>query len=292
VPNRPPEHNPSSGEATFKKNEADADPGHYRVETIQPSQIPQLPAKALETSKTRASIRSEARQIDALARPKPKRMIKNSPSKHITADPSQAQQRPEIVSLFQMARQYHRRDRMEQAIALYQQVLRAEPEHYDARFNLVAAYLQTAAYAKAYPIAAELFQQEPENQQVMLNLAIAHIGCGRFEKALALLDKAAEQPHAQMFEIAFHKAVVYRHLNQMESALSWYKQAEAMRPNDPGLLFNLAVAYDQNQQYEQAADYYIRFIEHDRQRDASKIQQIRQRIHTLKAYHAAQKAKE
>ena len=127
------------------------------------------------------------------------------------------------------------------------------------------------------------------NLQVMLNLAIAHIGCGRFREAIGLLDKAAGQPDAPLFEIALHKAVAYRQLNQLQDALTWYKRAEALRPDDPGLLFNLAVAYDQQRQYEAAIDYYLRYIERDGQGDALKTKKIRRRVRVLQAYQAQAK---
>jgi tetratricopeptide (TPR) repeat protein len=207
-------------------------------------------------------------------------------------DPTNEQHRLKIERLYQKARQYHRRDRLDQAIDLYQEVLKADPMHDKARFNLVAAYLQIEAYTKAYPMASELNIKDPNNQQVMLNLAIAHIGCGRPQEALALLNKAAGRPDAALFEIAFHKAVAFRQLNQIQDALNWYKRAEAMRPNDPGLLFNLAVAYDQQQQYEAAVDYYLKFIECDKEPDLLKTKKIRGRIRILQAYHAQEKVKE
>jgi Flp pilus assembly protein TadD len=180
---------------------------------------------------------------------------------------------------------------MNQAIALYQTVLKKDPKHAQARFNLVAAYLQTGAYTQAYPMAAELYAEDPGSQQVMLNLAIAHIGCGRYSKALALMDMAAKRPETPLFEVAFHKAVALGHLGRTEAALACYRQAETLRPDDPGLLFNMAVAYDQHQQYGDAVNYYFKYLAHVRQSDMVKIKEVRRRIRTLQAYGAEEKLK-
>jgi len=191
--------------------------------------------------------------------------------------------------LFQRACRLHRRHELDQAIALYRAVLKEKPDHTLARSNLVAAYLQTGAYRQAYPIAARLFSEDPANQQNMLNLAIAHIGCGRYRQALALLDKAAKMPDAPLFEITFHKAMALGHLGRTTSALACYRRAENMRPDDPDLLFNMALACDQQQQYGAAVNYYLRYLEHALNKDTAQIRQIRRRVRILQAYGAEEK---
>ncbi len=194
--------------------------------------------------------------------------------------------------LFQRACQFHSRKGLDQAIALYQTVIKKNPQHAQARFNLVAAYLQAGSYTQAYPLAAGLYAEDPDNPQVLLNLAIAHMGCGRYRKALALLDKVATQPDAPVFETVFHKAVALSHLGRPKSALACYRQAETLRPADPRLLFNMAVAYDQQQQYSAAVAYYLKYLDQVREKDAPKIEQVRRRIRALQTYGAEEKVKE
>lgn len=214
------------------------------------------------------------------------------PQAEAADDKVNGQRLRESDRLFQRACQFHRRNGLDQAIALYQTVIKQDPKHARARFNLVAAYLQTGAYTQAYPMAAELYAEDPTNQQVLLNLAIAHIGCGRHRKALALLDKASKRSDAPLFEITFHRAVALGHLGRPKSALACYRQAEILRPNDPGLLFNMAVVYDQQQQYGAAVDYYLKYLEHLREKDTVKIKQVRRRIRTLQAYGEEKNLKE
>lgn len=223
----------------------------------------------------------------------------SSPREHInpgprpSAPPAVMDAQPAITDrLFQRACQFHRRESLDQAIALYQSVLKQDPTHAQARFNLAAAYLQSGAYVQAYPLAAKLFEEDPTNQQALLNLAIAHIGCGRDRQALALLDKGANLPDAPFFEIAFHKGVALGHLGRLGQALNWYRRAEKIRPEDPGLLFNTALAHDHLQQYGDAVDYYLRYLEHAPERNAVQINQIRRRVRILQAYGAQEKLKE
>ncbi|MGD8834223.1 MAG: tetratricopeptide repeat protein, partial [Desulfobacteraceae bacterium] len=199
----------------------------------QPSAATSSPIKPKSPPKVRAAQRHEKPEAVSQPRSKAPQQPRPKALRKRAAKPNHAQRQLQSERLYQKARQYHRRDRLEQAIALYQEVIRIDPEHANARFNLGAAYLQTESFDNAYYILTDLYLKEPDNQQVVLNLAVANIGRRRFDQALALLDKAAATPKAPLFEIALHKGMAYNHLNQAQEALDWYKRAEALRPDDP-----------------------------------------------------------
>lgn len=250
------------------------------------------PPKAKPLKNTRTDRRAAKRNIASTPKPKASRRSRSTAATASVARPTNPQRRLQADRLYEKARQYHRRNHYERAIELYREVIKIAPEHKNARFNLGAAYLQTDAFTKAYYIMADLYMKEPDNQQVLLNLAVAHIGCRRFNEALALLDKAAATPEPPLFEIALHKGIAYRQLDQPQKALDSYKRAEALRPDDPRLLFNLAVVSDQQQHYAAAIDYYRRHIDLSPDMDAAKAKQIRRRIRILQAYHAQQGSRE
>ena len=251
-----------------------------------------LPIKPESSQKVQAAHRLENPKTVSRPRPNASKQPRPRGKRQHAAKPSDTQRQLQSERLYQKARQYHRRNRLEQAVTLYQEVIKIDPEHYNARFNLGAAYLQTQSFDNAYYILTDLYLKEPDNQQVMLNLAVANIGRRRFDQALALLDKAAAAPHAPLFEIALHKGIAYNHLNQIQDALNWYKRAEALRPDDPRLLFNLAVVCDQQHRYAAAIDYYRRHIDQNPGMNAAKEKQIRRRIRVLQAYHTQQNPEE
>lgn len=266
---------------------------HHQAQPEKQTHVANVsPVKPKSFPKAQAAHRPETPKPETQLRPNaPKQPTPKKRRQH-AAKPGHAQRQLQSERLYQKARQYHRRDRLEQAIALYQEVIKIDPEHYNARFNLGAAYLQTESFDIAYSIMADLYLIEPDNQQVMLNLAVANIGLRRFDQALALLDKAGATPQAPLFEIALHKGIAYNHLNQKEQALLWYKRAEALRPDDPRLLFNLAVDSDRQQRYAAAIDYYRRHLDQSPEMNAAKEKQIRRRIRTLQAYHTQQNPEE
>ncbi len=257
-----------------------------------PKTVNQAPPKQKSPEKIQAAYHPSTREITLPGMPKAPDRSRASSRPVSTSGPAIAGRRLQADGLYEKARQYHRRHHLEQAITLYQEVIKLDPEHPNARFNLGAAYLQTKAFTKAYYILADLNRKEPDNQQVMLNLAVADIGLHRFDDALSLLDKTAATPEPPLFEIALHKGIVYNQLKQPQNALNWYRRAEALRPDDARILFNLAVVSDQQQHYTAAIDYYRKYLDLSTFMDPAKERQVRRRIRVLHTYAAQQNSME
>jgi Flp pilus assembly protein TadD len=191
-----------------------------------------------------------------------------------------------ISSLFRKAELYQRQNQLDRAIAMYRQVLKLDPDHFDSLLNLSSAYIQTEAFDKAQIIAADLHVRAPENHFVTVNLAIAKIGMGDPAEAIRLLDKTVDQIDAPQFEIYFHKGVAFRQLGRTRDAITFYKKAEQLNPDAPALLFNLAVAFDNRLQYAEALHYY-RKCTHQLKKDGRgaglPVLKIEERIRTLLA---------
>jgi tetratricopeptide (TPR) repeat protein len=200
---------------------------------------------------------------------------------------------PQAERYYRKALSYHRQGRLDRAIALYREVVQLEPQHFDARFNLVSAYIDTREFTKAHRIASELYQQDSANQQVLANLAIAKIGLGQSREAIQLLDQVADLPHTAMFTVYLHKGLAYRHLDQMDTAIGWYQRAEELQPDNPQLLFNLALAHDRQQHYREAVHYYQAYVQQARDDEKGRaVKDIRQRLHMLRSYVAERTAQE
>jgi len=183
---------------------------------------------------------------------------------------------------------YHRRNELGKAIQMYQEVLRKNPEHYEALFNLAAAYLTDALFSEAYDILQKLHELDPENSQILLNLAIAEIGLGRPRKAISYLNESDALEDTSQFEICFHKGVAMSKLDMLNEAEIWYKRAEELNPNHPRLNFNMAVVYDKLQRYQEALRYYGAFLKNEGAQSAHEKREVENRIKAIRVYVAGQ----
>lgn len=214
---------------------------------------------------------------------KPRSVKKKPPRKF-----AKAKDKP--ISLNQEARflqkafGYHRQGKFKQAIQMYQQVLRVEPDHRDALFNLASAYIQLKSYSEASPLLKKLRSYDYGNPEVLVNLAIVEIGMGKSAEAIHLLDLAAKQYQEPKFEIYFHRAAALSRLGRLEEALVSYKKAEELNPKHPILNFNLAVLYDNLNQYNEAVKYYRAFAQHSDNLPQDEEKKIESRMRSLQAY--------
>ena len=192
-----------------------------------------------------------------------------------------------VERYYRKARSSHRQGRLERAVALYREVLRLAPRHTEARFNLASAYIDLRAFDKAAAIAEELHLQQPDSPQVLINLAIARIGLKRYGEALQLLDRAQASPRASPFTIWLHKGIACRGLGQLEAAVGWYHKAEALNPDHPRLLFNMALAYDRLEAYRQAVHYYEAYLRQAATETDQPRKDVRRRMTALRAYLAS-----
>jgi Flp pilus assembly protein TadD len=188
-------------------------------------------------------------------------------------------------SLFlQKALHYHRQGKFNQAIRMYQQVLKVKPTHRDALFNLASAYIHLTAYSEALPLLKKLRSYDYVNPDVLVNLAIVEIGLGKPVEAIQLLNLATQHYQEPKFEIFFHKAAALSRLGRLEEALRNYKTAETLNAQHPILNFNMAVICDKLHQYKDAVNYYRAYIRNSDSLQQYEEKKIETRIRSLRAY--------
>jgi tetratricopeptide (TPR) repeat protein len=161
---------------------------------------------------------------------------------------------------FQKALQLHRDGRIEDAITIYQDILRHMPDHFDAVCNLSSAYIELADFSSAYNLLTKYPDSGSADARLLLNLAIAETGLGRNTDAIDHLNKINSADEDLNFRKYFHLGVAAGRMGNSEEALASYKHAEEIRNNHPSLLYNLAILYDRLFRYDEALNYYSRYL--------------------------------
>jgi len=241
-----------------------------------------------EVLKTGHKMAAKPSQIKVL---KPKEERNKEQSRNVqkaVETPAPSSRRTEDL-FFKKAVSYHRQNKLKMAIRMYLEVLAGNPEHPDALLNLSSAYIQSSAFSKASSLLKKLRNFDPENQQVLLNLAIVEIGLGRPDKAITYLERSEGLTEEPQFEIYFHRGVALSHLEELDKALTWYKRAEKLSENNPLLLFNMAVAYDKLERYDEALRYYVALLNNaDAPLSVTDKKKVEDRISVLRMFVARQ----
>jgi protein O-GlcNAc transferase len=144
---------------------------------------------------------------------------------------------PAIAMQLQQAVWLHQQGQMPQAEALYRQVLRSEPKHFDALHFLGLLYLQTGQPNAAIESIRKALKTNPNHAVAHSNISNAYRVLNRHAEALASCDRALElAPHYA--EAHNNRGNALRSLNRHADALDSYDRALTHSPGYAEALFN------------------------------------------------------
>ena len=288
------ENNESSLHSALKKDEIEEVESESDMLKPQGEITPVEESVEIDTiKKTEPPAKSRIKKVST---PPPKKAKKKSRfvKKKVPQKPPKVKEKPfpsnQDALFLQKALRYHRQGKFNQAIQMYQQVLKVKPDHRDALFNLASAYIQLTAYSEAYPLLKKLRSYDYGNPDVLVNLAIVEIGMGKAAEAIHLLDLATKQSKEPNFKINFHRAAALSRLGRLEEALLSYKTAEELNPKHSALNFNLAVLCDKLHKYNEAVNYYQTYLRHSDNLPRYEEKKIESRISSLRAYLAGSRS--
>lgn len=161
---------------------------------------------------------------------------------------------------FQKALQLHRDGRLKEAVAIYQDILKNRPDHHDAICNLSSAYIELSEFSSAYSLLNAHLKSGMADKNMLLNLAISEIGLGNNMGAINHLNEIDGADEDLNFRKYFHLGVASSRDGQSEAALMYYKDAEKIMSGNPDLLYNMAILYDRLERYNEALNYYMRYL--------------------------------
>lgn len=254
---------------------APSQPVEPKLAGTRSKQVPETPA-------------SPEKAVPVIVDP-PKQTRKESSKKNIEQTkplPEQniapVKQEPPGYLFFRKGVVYHRQNRLNRAIDMYREALKANPGHLHSLINISAAYIQIGAFAEANLILHRMMVNQPDHPEILMNLAISEIGLKKPETAVYYLGRIPESDTHKVFTVYFHKGVAFSQLGDLEQAMKWYGKAEAEHPDHPQLIYNMAVLHDKSGNYRDALRYYqLRLTQGD---IADLRPSISKRINSISAY--------
>ena len=186
--------------------------------------------------------------------------------------------------LYRKATQFHKQGKFEKAITMYRDVLRHNPQHAEALFNLASVYIKISDFSHAYDILIKLIAMTPDDVKTMLNLGITEIGLGKNRDALNHLSIVNNHEDEDVqFSLFFHRGIAMSRLGKLDEALVCYKEAENIHHDHTTLIFNMGVLYDKLGDYSKAINYYSRLLE-DESLPSDETDKLRYRVEILQSH--------
>ena len=137
----------------------------------------------------------------------------------------------QIQALGRQAMALHQQGQLQQAEAIYRQLIAAAPGLFPPYFLLGMLRLQTGDSAGAATLLEQALKLQPGDPGALLHYGLALHGQKRFHEALAVYDRALRvQPG--MIAARVGRGGALRALDRPEEALAEYEQALVVNPND------------------------------------------------------------
>lgn len=137
-----------------------------------------------------------------------------------------------IQELFKQAVNLHLQGRVEDAITIYNKVLRIRPDHHLARNNLGALYLGLNDNERALNQFKGALKIKNAFPDALNNLATALKNQKRYEEALEALKQAISLK-PDFGSAYFNLGNTYREMGNCEEAISAFNRAASLKPDDP-----------------------------------------------------------
>ncbi len=135
------------------------------------------------------------------------------------------------TTLLQQAITLHQQGQISQAQAVYQEILKIQPRHFDSLHMLGVTYFQTGQLEKGVHLVAEALKIDPNSAEAHNNLGNALCDLKRLDEALASYDQAlALRP--EYVEAHKSRGNILLALKRPNEALVSYDRVLALRPED------------------------------------------------------------
>ena len=164
------------------------------------------------------------------------------------------------ITLFQKAKLAASKGNYAQALSLYTQLIKKNPQHAAALINRGLMWERVpvktpAEKAKNLQYAEQDYLRSldvnPNQSEAYNNLGALYLDRNQAAEAVEYLTQAVAL-NPSYFRALMNRAVAYTKQGRFAQALMDYNQAAQLRPNDPVLLLNRALTYMDMGKYEQA----------------------------------------
>ena len=171
---------------------------------------------------------------------KPKKTVNQSSSPTRLSPSSPHPRISSLAQTLQSALNSHQSGEWQQAQTLYQECLKLQPEHVQARYLLGLLFLQTQQLQEASEQLTQVLVWDSEHVGAWFNLATVQYELKNY-KACAVSYRAGLRLHPESDAAWLNLGVAMKELADPEEAMRCYHQALALNANDPHIHYNLGM---------------------------------------------------
>lgn len=163
-----------------------------------------------------------------------------------------------LGSLLDQAQDRTKEKQFTQALTLYEEVIKRDPENFEALYKSGWIENEREQFASALIFLEKARRLKNDESYVYVDMGFAYARLRRADEAIAAFQKAT-QINSWQFKAWHGLADVYFDLkHDYQSATQYYQKAYYFRADDPVVNYRLGLCYEENKNYEQAEPYLRR----------------------------------
>ena len=165
----------------------------------------------------------------------------------------------QVQARFEQALDCHRRGELEQARALYDQVLAMAPDHANALHLSGVMAAGSGDHGKAVRLIAKAIAIYPGNASFHFNLGVAYSSLNNFDAALKSFDKTVSI-NPDLADAYYYRGNTLLKLKRPDSAVESYDKAVSINPDFAKACYNRGMALHELKKFDEAVESYDRAI--------------------------------
>ena len=161
---------------------------------------------------------------------------------------------------FVLALQNHRKNNLQDAENLYNEILKKNPNHFDTIYNLSKLLAQTKRFSLAKTLLYKATKLKPDYAKAHNNLGIILTKLREDQKAITSFKKAIQiQP--TYADAHYNLGIVMQELGDHRKAIVYYEKAIQLRPDYAKAYNNLGIVMQELGDHRKAIVYYEKAIQ-------------------------------
>ena len=161
---------------------------------------------------------------------------------------------------FVLALQNHRKNNLQDAESLYNEILKKNPNHFDTIYNLSKLLAQTKRFSLAKTLLYKATKLKPGYAKAHNNLGIILTKLREDQKAITSFKKAIQiQP--TYADAHYNLGIVMQELGDHRKAIVYYEKAIQIQPDYSDVHYNLGRIFQELGEHKKAIIYYEKVIQ-------------------------------
>jgi tetratricopeptide (TPR) repeat protein len=170
--------------------------------------------------------------------------------------------RPDDIEIHSiLASSYESIRNYDMALKSYEKVIELDSNRHDAYYGLGMLLINMRQFENAMPHLEKAVALNPDYTGAYFYIGSAHQDLRNFDKAAQAYEKFLESRPENAWETYYRLGICQNELQQFESAIASFQEALKEKPQEVRIYSELAKAFEQSKQYDNAETAYMKIAE-------------------------------